>query len=48
MPDDKKNISIHQLLTHSSGLEPMIGNDYENISMENSNLEKKLTNNDII
>lgn len=29
LPEDKKEITIHQLLTHSSGLPPAIGDDYE-------------------
>jgi len=32
IPDDKKNITLHQLLTHSSGLPGAIGDDYEAIS----------------
>jgi len=31
-PNDKKDITIHQLLTHSSGLVDVIGDDYEKIS----------------
>jgi CubicO group peptidase (beta-lactamase class C family) len=34
IPNDKKNISIHQLLTHTSGLKVGIGNDYDAISEE--------------
>ncbi|MEW7291108.1 serine hydrolase domain-containing protein [Aquimarina sp. 2304DJ70-9] len=32
--EDKKNITIKQLLTHSSGFVDVIGNDYEKISKE--------------
>ncbi len=32
LPNDKKNITIHHLLTHSSGLIESIGNDYSQIS----------------
>jgi len=32
VPNDKKNITIHQLLTHSSGLIVGIGGDYETIT----------------
>jgi CubicO group peptidase (beta-lactamase class C family) len=32
VPDDKKHITIHQLLTHSSGLPGAIGDDYAAIS----------------
>ncbi|GAB5400539.1 MAG: hypothetical protein Aureis2KO_21240 [Aureisphaera sp.] len=32
VPDDKKDITVHQLLTHSSGLIDGIGNDYDAIS----------------
>ncbi|MBN4070426.1 serine hydrolase [Olleya sp. AH-315-F22] len=32
VPEDKKDITIHHLLTHSSGLIPAIGDDYEEIS----------------
>ena len=32
VPNDKKNITIHQLLTHSSGLTAGIGNDYDTIT----------------
>lgn len=32
IPNDKKNITIHQLLTHSSGLVAGIGDDYETIT----------------
>lgn len=32
VPNDKKNITIHQLLTHSSGLTVGIGGDYETIT----------------
>ncbi|GMN11276.1 serine hydrolase [Croceitalea sp. MTPC9] len=34
VPEDKKNITIHQLLTHSSGLVVGIGGDYETITEE--------------
>lgn len=34
VPNDKKNITIHQLLTHSSGLGAGIGDDYETITEE--------------
>lgn len=34
VPDDKKNITIHQLLTHSSGLTEGIGDDYDAITEE--------------
>ena len=34
VPNDKKNITIHQLLTHSSGLVVGIGGDYETITKE--------------
>ena len=34
IPNDKKNITIHQLLTHSSGLLGGIGGDYETITEE--------------
>ncbi|WP_108803899.1 serine hydrolase [Aquimarina sp. Aq107] len=32
VPNDKKNITIHQLLTHSSGLTAGIGGDYDTIT----------------
>lgn len=32
VPNDKRAITIHQLLTHSSGLVDVIGDDYEEIS----------------
>lgn len=32
VPKDKKNITIHQLLTHSSGLTAGIGDDYDSIT----------------
>lgn len=32
VPKDKENITIHQLLTHSSGLTAGIGNDYDSIT----------------
>lgn len=35
VPNDKKDITIHQLLTHSSGLTSGIGNDYDIITEEN-------------
>ncbi|MEM7485530.1 MAG: serine hydrolase domain-containing protein [Bacteroidota bacterium] len=35
VPEDKKNITIHHLLTHSSGLVDIIGDDYEAISESN-------------
>jgi CubicO group peptidase (beta-lactamase class C family) len=31
VPTDKKEITLHQLLTHTSGLVSDVGNDYENI-----------------
>ncbi|CAM1373068.1 serine hydrolase domain-containing protein [Tenacibaculum xiamenense] len=34
VPNDKKNITIHQLLTHSSGLVDGIGGDYDTITEE--------------
>ena len=34
VPNDKKDITIHQLLTHSSGLRAGIGGDYETITEE--------------
>ncbi len=34
IPNDKKNITIHQLLTHTSGLDTGIGGDYESITEE--------------
>ncbi len=34
VPEDKKMITIHQLLTHSSGLPGAIGDDYESINAE--------------
>ncbi len=34
VPNDKKNITIHQLLTHSSGLTAGIGDDYDTITEE--------------
>ena len=34
VPNDKENITIHQLLTHSSGLVGGIGGDYETITEE--------------
>lgn len=34
VPEDKKDITIHQLLTHSSGLIDWIGDDYDAISTE--------------
>ena len=32
VPDDKQQISLHHLLTHTSGLKPALGGDYEMIS----------------
>jgi len=32
VPNDKKNITIHQLLTHSSGLTAGIGDDYDTVT----------------
>ena len=34
VPNDKKNITIHQLLTHSSGLISDVGDDYDTITEE--------------
>ena len=34
VPDDKKAITIHQLLTHSSGFSPAIGDDYEKLERD--------------
>jgi CubicO group peptidase (beta-lactamase class C family) len=34
VPEEKKNITVHQLLTHSAGLPGAIGDDYEIISAE--------------
>lgn len=34
VPKDKKDITIHQLLTHSSGLTAVIGDDYDTITEE--------------
>lgn len=34
VPQDKKDITIHQLLTHTSGFPGAIGDDYESISAE--------------
>lgn len=34
VPNDKKNITIHQLLTHTSGLVDGIGGDYETVTEE--------------
>ncbi len=34
VPDDKKGITIHHLLTHSAGLADAIGDDYEEIEKE--------------
>ncbi len=31
IPSDKKNITIHQLLTHSAGFSPTLGDDYDHI-----------------
>ncbi|MBX2961134.1 MAG: serine hydrolase [Cyclobacteriaceae bacterium] len=33
-PEDKKNITIHQLLTHSSGFDGALGDDYDNINAQ--------------
>jgi CubicO group peptidase (beta-lactamase class C family) len=35
VPEDKKHITIHQLLTHTAGFPGAIGDDYEKISREN-------------
>ncbi|SMO81605.1 CubicO group peptidase, beta-lactamase class C family [Saccharicrinis carchari] len=32
VPDDKKNITIHHLLTHTAGLPPAVGNDFDPIT----------------
>lgn len=32
LPEDKQNITIHQLLSHTSGLQDAIGNDFDEIS----------------
>ncbi|CAM1344503.1 serine hydrolase [Tenacibaculum amylolyticum] len=32
LPKDKQNITIHQLLTHTSGFMDVIGNDFDNIT----------------
>lgn len=34
VPNDKSDITIHHLLTHSAGLPPAIGDDYEELSDE--------------
>lgn len=34
VPEDKKNITLHHLLTHTSGFRGAIGDDYENINSE--------------
>lgn len=34
VPDDKKNITIHDLLKHQSGLQSNVGRDYEKITQE--------------
>ena len=34
VPDDKKAITIHQLLTHSGGFPPAIGDDYEKLERD--------------
>ena len=34
VPEDKQNITIHQLLTHSSGLTESLGDDYDVVSTE--------------
>lgn len=33
-PPDKRGITVHQLLTHSGGLPPAVGDDYEALSRE--------------
>jgi CubicO group peptidase (beta-lactamase class C family) len=33
-PADKKNITLHQLLTHTAGLKPEIGDDYEPLTRD--------------
>ena len=45
VPEDKQQITLHHLLTHSSGLKPAIGGDYEMISSNeftNKALKQKL------
>ncbi|MDH7447135.1 serine hydrolase domain-containing protein [Aquimarina sp. 2201CG14-23] len=45
VPDDKKNITLHHLLTHSAGLPPAIGDDYEKITTDefmNKAINRKL------
>ena len=42
LPKDKQNITIHQLLTHTSGFTEAIGNDFEEIST-NQFFEKLFT-----
>jgi CubicO group peptidase (beta-lactamase class C family) len=32
VPDDKKNITLHHLLTHSSGFAGTLGDDYDNVN----------------
>ncbi|CAM1362311.1 serine hydrolase [Tenacibaculum xiamenense] len=34
LPNDKKQITIHQLLTHSSGLVELVGHDFDKITRE--------------
>ncbi|MHA7057692.1 serine hydrolase domain-containing protein [Aquimarina sp. M1] len=34
VPDDKREMTLHHLLTHSSGLPPAIGDDYQKISTD--------------
>jgi len=34
VPDDKKDITLHHLLTHSAGVPPAIGDDYERITTD--------------
>ncbi|WP_299442970.1 serine hydrolase domain-containing protein [uncultured Aquimarina sp.] len=34
VPNDKKDITLHHLLTHSAGLPPAIGDDYEEITTD--------------
>ncbi|MFD2561442.1 serine hydrolase domain-containing protein [Aquimarina rubra] len=34
VPDDKKEITLHHLLTHSAGLPPAIGDDYQKITTD--------------
>ena len=46
VPEDKKNITIHHLLTHSSGLIDIVGNDYDTITEEE--FLKKVFSTDLI